>query len=268
MDPTLSSFTRNLGSVEENWTRSTSGGTGIAVFGALLNRLIDGKHVISSVENLLDSHPLLRSQIVENAKSKLSMQVSDSYSASVSYVSERTWPSVSGEGHVGIVVFPKDHSDKQGSLALDKVINEEMNLNFLNADGKPAPPVRVFHVIFYPNNARSQTIIALKFHSGVLDRHSSSVIAREFLSTLSSTVEGTLSSSKDSKEGSILSPLEDFVPKGKASKGFLQKGIDAVGYAVNAKKYSLLPFQPSFSPSNKASFESNVVSLNLGKNGE
>jgi hypothetical protein len=156
---------------------------------------------------------------------------------------------------------------------LDKVINEEMNSNFLNSEGKPAPPLRVFHVLFYPNLSRKQTIIVLKFHSGVLDRQSSSVVSREFLSALSSSVGGTLLSSSDKKaianeEDSIPAPVEDLIPKGKASKGFLQKGIDAVGYAVNAKKYALLPFQPAFSSSGKSPFESNLVSISLGKTGE
>lgn len=265
----LPSNIRFLGAAEDNWTKSTAGGTGIVAFGALFNQVIDSLHVTAAAQELLDCHALLRAQIVENAKGKLCLQTSDSSSAA-HHVQEKSWPSVEEENYAGVIIFPGDNHDKRGSLALHKLINEELNVNFLNSDGKPSPPLHIFHVNVYVNQSRRQTVIVLKLHSGALDRPSGCLIAQEFLSTLNLAVEGRLSSNrtKDVKsEDSLPLPVEELIPKGKASKGFLQKGVDAVGYAYSSKKYSLLPFEPSVNSFSKTTFQSNFVSASLGNQG-
>lgn len=263
----LPSLCRALGGTEENWTKSTAGGTGIVVFGALFSRGIDIHHVSTVVKELLDSHPILRAQIVENAKNKTCFQASESCSAS-DYVQEKPWPSVEDVHHAGVMIFPGDHHDKHGSLALHKLVNEELNVTFVNSEGKALPPLRLFHVLVYPNRSGHQTVIILKLHSAALDRQSGCLVAQEFLSKLNLAVEGRLHHSLGKKGDEALPvPVEDLTPKGKASKGLLQKGVDAVGYAVNSKKFSLLPFQPSFSGSGKTTLRSDVVSASLGKQG-
>eukprot|EP00250_Pteridium_aquilinum_P020666 c24904_g1_i1 orf=679-2262(-) len=263
----LPSLGRVLGGTEDNWLKSTAGGTGIVAFGALFNRAIDIQHVSTVVQELLEFHPILRAQIAENAKSKICIQASELCSAA-QYVEEKPWPSVEEVDHTGVIIFPGDHHDKHGSLALHKLVNEELNATFVNSEGNPLPPLCVFHVLVYPNQSRHQTAIVLKLHSAALDRQSACIVVQEFLSKLNLAVEGRLHHSPGQKsEEGLPAPIEDLIPKGKASKGLLQKGMDAVGYAVNAKKYALLPFQPSFSGSGKTVFRSNVVSASLGKQG-
>lgn len=262
----LPSLCRAIGSTEDNWAKSTAGGTGIVVFGALFKRVIDVQHVSSVVKELLDCHPILRAQLVENAKGKMCFQASES-SLAAEYVQERSWPSVENVDHVGVFIPHEDH-DKQGSLALHKLVTEELNVTFENSDGKPLPPLRLFNVLVYPNGSSRQTVIILKLHSAALDRPSAYIIAQEFLSKLNLAVEGRLYHASSKKSDDVLpAPIEDLIPKGKASKGILQKGVDAVGYAVNSKKYALLPFQPSFSGSGKTVFQSNIVCASLGKQG-
>lgn len=263
----LPSLCRVLGGTEDNWTKSTAGGTGIVAFGALFSRVIDMHHVSTVVKELLDCYPILRAQLIENAKSKTCFQALESCSAT-DYVQEKPWPSVEDVDHAGVIIFPEDHHDKHGSLALHKLVTEELNVTFVNSEGKPLPPLRLFHVLVYPNRSRHQTAIVLKLHSAALDRQSGCVVAQEFLSKLTLVVEGRLHHSPGKKgEEALPAPVEDLTPKGKASKGLLQKGVDAVGYAVNSKKFALLPFQPSFSGSGKTTFRSEVVSVSLGKQG-
>ncbi|KAI5059218.1 hypothetical protein GOP47_0026043 [Adiantum capillus-veneris] len=263
----LPMLTRVVGGAEENWVKSTAGGTGIAVFGALFNRAIDTQHLSSVVQELLDCYSILRVQIVENAKGKTCFQASESCTA-FEYVHERPWPSVEGFDHTGVIMFPKDHHDKHGSLALHKLVTEELNVAFVNAEGKPSPPVRVFQVLVYHSHSKHQTVVLLKLHSGALDRRSGHTVVEEFLGKLNLAVEGRLhhSQSAMSNEG-LLAPIEDFIPKGKASKGLLQKGVDVVGYAYNSKKYALLPFDANYNGASKTPFESKIVGVNLGKQG-
>ncbi|MCO5567292.1 hypothetical protein L7F22_020982 [Adiantum nelumboides] len=263
----LPMLTRVVGGTEDNWVKSTAGGTGIVVLGALFNRAINTQQVSAVVQELLDCHTVLRLQIAENAKGKTCFQASESCPAS-EYVHERSWPSVDGLEHTGVIIFPKDHHDKHGSLAVHKLVTEELNVPFVNADGKPSPPLRVFQVLVYHCQSKHQTILLLKLHSGALDRCSGRFIAQEFLGKLNLAVEGRLHYLQGTKsDEGLLAPIEDLIPKGKASKGLLQKGVDAVGYAYNSKKYALLPFDSGYTGTSKTPFQSNIVGVNLGKQG-
>lgn len=263
----LPTSTRVLGGTEENWFKSSSGGTGILAFGSVFRRSIDLRHIHAATQVLLERHALLRGQIVENAKGKLCIQIG---SSSGHEVQEKPWPSLEGMENDGVMIFPGDDSGKAGSLALHKIITEELNASYLNAEGKASPPLDVFQTHVYANPTKALTVIILKLHSAALDRHSCNIVAQDFLVALNASVGGRSPHLPESSDAeSLLPPMEDMIPKGKASKGLLQKGFDAVGYAVNSKKYSLLPFQPNFSGSSakQVPFRSDVVSLSLGKEG-
>ncbi|KAH7306653.1 hypothetical protein KP509_22G023700 [Ceratopteris richardii] len=264
----LSVFSRPLGGTEENWMRSTAGGTGIVVFGAIFSRLIGTECVTEAVQELLDCHPVLRAQIVENPKGKPCYQVPETCLAA-GYIHEKPWPSVEGVDLSGIIMFSKDHHvDKHGSVSLHKLVTEEISITFTNPEGKSSPPLPLFQVLIYHNRSEHHTIILLKLHGAALDRTSARNVCQVFLDKLNLAVEGRLHQSKSVKgENALPAPLEDFIPKGKASKGFFQKGFDVVGYATNSSKQSLLPFSPEFSGATKARFESNIVGISLGREG-
>ncbi|MCO5572713.1 hypothetical protein L7F22_026472 [Adiantum nelumboides] len=264
-------LTRALSGAEENWLRGTAGGSGICVFGALFIRAIDTQHVSAAAQELLECHPILRVLIVENTKGKACFQASATCSAAHDYVENRPWPSVDEACTDGIMIFGEDHHDKHGSLALHTLVREELNVNFLNSEGKPSPPLRVFSVLVYHSSSRQQTAILVKVHGAVLDQKSVNIVIQEFLVRLDRTVEGRphQSLSVKSEEG-LPAPFEELIPKSKASKGFLQKGLDALGYAISSKKHSLLPFQPSFnlgSVTGNGAFQTNFLSVPLGKQG-
>lgn len=150
---------------------------------------------------------------------------------------------------------------------MHKLVTEELNVPFENSDGKPFPPLRLFNVLVYPNRSSLQTVIILKLHSATLDRPSCRIVAQEYLAKLNLAVEGRLYHASNNKcDDVLLAPIEEVIPKGKASKWLLRKGVDAVGYTVNSKK-SLLPFQPSLSGSGKTLLQSNIVCASLGKQG-
>lgn len=93
-------------------------------------------------------------------------------------------------------------------------------------------------------------------------------VTQQFFTALNAIVDGESPclASNPGKDA-LLPPIEDLVPKGKASKNFLQKGLDTVGYALGASKYPMLPFQPSFTEQRKEPFRTDFVSYTLGKAG-
>ena len=137
-------ITRVMGSSEDNWTKSTALGTGIAVVGVAMRRLVETRQVSEACREVMDQHALLRAQVVENAKGKLSFLVPASSVTPV--VEVLLWPETES-GHVsGNFVIPDD----EGSLgaALNKVIRDEMNSPFLNSEKKASLPLNLFEVRF------------------------------------------------------------------------------------------------------------------------
>ncbi len=121
----------------------------------------------------------------------------------------------------------------------------------------------------YSEPSKSQTIIIMRFHSGGLDRPSAITVVQEFFTALNATVDGAAPQLSGNPGTSVLlAPIEELIPKGKASKNFLQKGLDTVGYALNAKKYALLPFQPNYTDQRKEPFHSDFLTYTLGRAGK
>jgi len=109
----------------------------------------------------------------------------------------------------------------------------------------------------------------MRFHSGGLDRPSAVTVVQEFFTALNAIVDGAAPQLSGNPGTSVLlAPIEELIPKGKASKNFLQKGLDTVGYALNAKKYALLPFQPNYTDQRKEPFHSDFLTYTLGRAGK
>ncbi|KAH8967046.1 hypothetical protein BDL97_03G057500 [Sphagnum fallax] len=260
---------RLMGTSEENWTKSTALGTGLAVFAIALRRSLEVRWVTEAAREVMEQHSLLRAQAVQNAKGKLAFQVSSE--AASPLVEVLPWPSrelASSSCLSGVLVLPDDEGDNAFSLALDQVIRQEMNAPFLNSEGKPSLPLDLFQIHVYSEPSQSQTIIIMRFHSSGLDRPSAVTVVQEFFTALNAIVDGAAPQLSDNPGTSVLlAPIEELIPKGKASKNFLQKGLDTVGYALNAKKYALLPFQPNYTDQRKEPFHSDFLTYTLGRAG-
>eukprot|EP00249_Psilotum_nudum_P014953 c25088_g2_i1 orf=208-1653(-) len=257
---------RALGSSEDNWFKNTARGTGIVALGIALRRSVGIQHVSEAAREVLDHHALLRAQVVENAKGKLCFQLADRSVPPV--VEEKSWPALLDEPNLsGIIHFPLDDEDRSLSIALNEIVRGEINLPFLNAEGKSCPVV-LFEVHVYANPSRPQTVIVLRMHSAAFDRHSSDVVIQDFLTSLNAVVEGRQPMLPNNPATEALLPcMEDLIPKAKPSKGFFQKGMDAVGYAWSSKNYSLIPFNPAFSTLRSKQLESAILSYSLGIHG-
>lgn len=131
-----------------------------------------------------------------------------------------------------------------------------------------APPLAILEVNFYKDSSLGpRTIVVIVFHSGDSNRHSCLLIAKHFFSALNAVVEGREPDFPDGpRRHELLASMEDLIPKGKAGKGFFTKGLDAIGYALESKNYSLLAFNPEFTKiSIKVGFMSDVLTYRLGR---
>eukprot|EP00249_Psilotum_nudum_P014955 c25088_g3_i2 orf=208-1653(-) len=260
------SLSRVLGSSENNWFKSTAGGTGIVPVGIALKRSVEIQLISDAAQEVLAHHALLRACVTEDAKGKLCFLVDGTSASPV--VEERTWPTLSECSNLsGVILYPLDYEDKSLSMALSKIVREEINIPFLNVEEKSSS-VNLFEIHVYANSSRPGTVIVLRIHSAAFDRQSSCVVVQDFLAALNALVEGggpklLTNPGKDS----LLPCMEDLIPKTKSSKGFLQKGMDAVGYAWNSKNYSLLPFNPDVSAVRSKHRESDILSYSLGTHG-
>ncbi|KAH9289060.1 hypothetical protein KI387_033177, partial [Taxus chinensis] len=259
---------RALGQSEENWARITDQGTGITASGIALRRSIEEEQITMAVQGLMDHFAIARSQIIENNKGKLYLQVHNNPAKSM--VEEKSWPYIdSSKSLPGVLELPHDDENHTLSLALQEIVRKEINIPFLNTHNMAAPPLDVLEIHFYRNSSEPQTVIVIRIHSGACDRFSCCVMVKHFLSALNAIVEGRKPEFPDGPgKNELPSSMEDMIPKGKAEKGFFTKGLDVLGYALDSKKYSLLPFSPEFTKMPiKAGFMSDILTYSLGREG-
>ncbi|XP_057827028.2 uncharacterized protein LOC131038564 [Cryptomeria japonica] len=261
-------MSRPLSQSEENWAKLTDQGTGIAACGIALKRYVEEIQITKALHELMDHYAIARARIVENNKGKLYLQVHNSPAKPT--VKEKSWPNVDHSiFNPGVLELQNDDENHTLSLALNQIVCSEINIPFLNINKIAAPPLDVLEVHFYRNSSMPQTIIVIRIHSGACDRTSCCVMVKHFLTALNAIVEGRKPEFPDSPgKNELTSPMEDMIPKGKADKGFLTKGLDVLGYALDSKKYSLLPFNPEFTKMpNNGCFMSDIVTYNLGREG-
>jgi hypothetical protein len=135
-------MTRVMGASEENWTKATALGTGTAVVAITLRRLVESHHVAQACREVMDQHALLRAQAVESAKGKLAFLVkSDSVAANVEIC---PWPQTSGRCGAGDIAIAG--ADDGLADAVNKVIRDEINTPFVNAEKSTSPPLDLFQV--------------------------------------------------------------------------------------------------------------------------
>lgn len=262
-------MSRPMGPSEENCAKLTDQGTGIAATGIAMRRDVEEQHITMAVRELMEHYPLTRAQIVENNKGKLCLQVNNGPMKPI--VREKSWPNIESSVDLsGVLLLPYDDEKHSLSLALDQIIRSELNIPFLNEEKIASPPLVVLEVHFYKDSSSGpRTIVVIRIHSGACDRHSCFVITKQFLSALNAVVEGRQPEFPDGPgRHELLSSMEDMIPKGKADKGFFTKGLDAIGYALDSKKYSLLPFSPEFTKMTiKTGFMSDILTYRLGREG-
>ena len=137
-------MTRVMGPSEDNWTKATALGTGTAVAAIALRRLVEAHQVEQACREVMDQHALLRAQAVENAKGKLAFLVKSDFVAP--NVEVCPWPQTNASSQAGDVAIAG--ADDGLGAVLNKVIRDEINTPFVNAEKNTSPPLDLFQVLY------------------------------------------------------------------------------------------------------------------------
>lgn len=83
-------------------------------------------------------------------------------------------------------------------------------------------------------------MLTLRLHTGACDRTSAVTLLREFMRETTAD-EGHVEEEEEEEVG-LGKAIEEMVPSGKGDKPFWARGIDVLGYSLNAVRFSNLSF--------------------------
>ncbi|KAK1300156.1 hypothetical protein QJS10_CPB13g01542 [Acorus calamus] len=214
--------TRPLGGTESTFARAVPGGTGITVVAALLTNPPSPSSLENALLILQTSHPILRASLdissstltIPSSPQPLELETHDPASTS------------------DLLAAPVARAPDAPPPPLHLLLERELSRN---PWASPAP-ARAMHATLYALPARSEAVLALRFHASVCDRKSAVTAMREVLHALRGVGVGG--------GGGAMSPvMEDMIPSESAWKPFWARGMDLVGYSVNAFRSANLAFE-------------------------
>lgn len=219
------STTRPVGGTEYSWCRAIDGGTGIAVIALSLSRTPKLENLQNTLNKLQIRHPTLRSTF--------------RFDASANSFSLATSPGSRVEIH------PFD-SSSTAQIVRDSddphriILEHELNKNAWTDPHRWINGERgVFFVSLYDlSDGGEERVLTLRLHTGACDRTSAVTLLREFMRETTAD-EGHV---EEEEEVGLGKAIEEMVPSGKGDKPFWARGIDVLGYSLNAVRFSNLSF--------------------------
>ncbi|XP_010515732.1 PREDICTED: uncharacterized protein LOC104791518 [Camelina sativa] len=245
------SMTRPVGGTEYSWCRAIDGGTGIAVIALLLSRTPKLQNLQNTLDKLQIYHPTLRSTLRYDASA-------NSFSFAVSAADSR------------VVIHPFD-SESTAQIIRDSddpradphriILEHELNKNtwidphrWINSESA------VFVVSLYDlTDDGEQRVLTFRLNTGACDRTAAVTLLREFMKETAAgdgRGNGPVAEETTVRLGKA---IEELIPSGKGNKPFWARGMDVLGYSLNAFRFSNLNFVDAEEPNRR----SQVVRLKL-----
>ncbi|CAD5325617.1 unnamed protein product [Arabidopsis thaliana] len=230
------SMTRPVGGTEYSWCRAIDGGTGIAVIALLLSRTPKLQNLQNTLDKLQIYHPTLRSNIRFDASANsFSFVVT---SAADSHVEIHPFDSVSTAQII------RD-SDDPCADPHRIILEHEMNKNtWINPHRWIKSESRVFIVSLYDlTDDGEQRILTFRLNTAAVDRTAAVTLLREFMKETAADGfgNGPVVAATETAVG-LGKAIEELIPSGKGDKPFWARGIDVLGYSLNAFRFSNLDF--------------------------
>ncbi|KFK34513.1 hypothetical protein AALP_AA5G155100 [Arabis alpina] len=239
------SVTRPVGGTEYSWCRAITGGTGIAVIALLLSSSPKLQNLQNTLDKLQIHHPTLRSNLRydESANSFSFVTSADSRVQIQPFDSESTAQIIR-------------NSDGPSSEPHRIILEHELNKNtWIDPHGESG----VFFVSLYDlTDGEGARILTFRLNTGACDRTSAVTLLREFMKE---TAAGDGCGNGEVTVVGLGQAIEDLIPSGKGDKPFWARGIDVLGYSLNAFRFANLRFVNA-DDSNR---RSQVVRLKLEK---
>lgn len=244
-DSNTRSLNRALGGTEYSWCKAVPGGTGITVLALLLSKDPGLENLQNALQNLQNHRPILNAEIHPSTDAKSFSFVSDpNPSLRIQSFDARTTAEI------------LTGADGRSGGDLHVLLEHELNRN--DWSELDSGPVRVFFASLY-ELAGGKWILALRLHTAACDRTAAPAILWALEREIESPGSGPAEDSGDGVAECGLG-IEDLVPKGKGNKVFWARGVDMLGYSLNAFRLTNLEFKDPSWPRN-----SRVVRLQMDK---
>ncbi|KAL8215276.1 hypothetical protein R6Q57_004725 [Mikania cordata] len=225
------STSRPVGGAEYSWCRAVPGGTGVTVSALLLSKAPNLPLLQTSIQTLQNSHPILRSKLRFDPSTNV-----------FSFIVPSDPPAVQIQTSDTVQSFISTLEHEMSS-------NPWVNSN----DNNQVTETDVMFISLYSLPEQLWAVV-LRLHTAACDRIAASFLIRELIGLIAGGGEREIV-----KEDGVGLAIEDCVPPGKANKPFWARGVDMVGYSVNAFRFSHLEFKADGSPNS-----TEIVRLKIG----
>lgn len=216
---------RPVGGTEFSWCKAVPAGTGVTVLSLLLSKPPQIAVVQNALHKLQNSHPILRSKIHLDPSNNTfhfltpptpTVQIHPFDLASTAHIIQ-----CQSDGHDPFHVL------------LEHEMNQEDTWRNYAAD------VDVLHAAVY-SISHDRFAVFLRLHTASCDRASAVALLNELLRFVAGGDEAS--------GEKVNSPIEDLIPEGKTNKPFWARGLDVLGYTLNAFRFANLSFVDAGSP--------------------
>jgi hypothetical protein len=231
---------RTVGGTEYSWCKAVPIGTGITVLGLLLSKPPNISLIQTTLHNLQNSHPILRSNLHF-----------DTTTNTFSYLIPSTSP------HLQIQPFDLQSTSRilqtlpNSSNLLPFPLIVEHELNNHNTWRDPAHPLYADKDVLYTSvytlsEEPPRWALTLRLHTSACDRTAAVSLLRELLVLVSGN--GKEEEGIERESGEVNLGIEQLIPPGKANKPFWARGVDMLGYSLNSFRLANLDFRGTDSP--------------------
>ncbi|CAN8278988.1 unnamed protein product [Cochlearia groenlandica] len=226
------SMTRPVGGTEYSWCRAIAGGTGIAVIALLLSRNPKLENLQNTLDKLVIYHPTLRSLLRYD-------ESADSFSFATPFDSRVEIQPFDSSSTAQIIRDSEDPCAEPHRIVLEHELNKN---TWIDPHRWIKSEIGVFFVSLYDlGNNDEERILTFRLNTGACDRTSAVTLLREFMRDTTTKTVNVGESAEETVMG-IGKAIEEMIPSGKGDKPFWARGIDVLGYSLNAFRFSNLGF--------------------------
>ncbi|XP_018810439.2 uncharacterized protein LOC108983304 [Juglans regia] len=226
--------TRTVGGTEYSWCKAVPTGTGITVIALLLSTPPDISTTQTSLQNLQNAHPIIRSKLHFHTTTKnFSFLIPPT-----THLQIRPFDLSSTSQILQSLRNPNDHPSSITPFHL--ILEHELNQNkWFDSDHPSYTGEDVLFASVY-TLSEAQWALTLRLHTSACDRTGAMSLLRELLG---SGREGEGMEMEFGDKGEVNLEIEELIPAGKANKPFWARGMDMLGYSLNALRLTNLDFR-------------------------
>ncbi|KAK7392631.1 hypothetical protein VNO78_21075 [Psophocarpus tetragonolobus] len=218
---------RPVGGTEFSWCKAVPIGTGVTVLSLLLSKPPQIDILQNALHKLQNSHPILRSKIHLDTSNNTFHFL--------------TPPNPNVQIHPFDLASTADiiQSQSNGHDPFHTLLEHEMNQNTWR--DYTARDLDVLYASVYTLSP-DRFAVFFRLHTAACDRAAAVALLHELLRLVAGAADHVAGEEK------VDLGIEDLIPEGKMNKPFWTRGLDVLGYSLNAFRFSNLSFVDADSP--------------------